>query len=233
MTRVSYDFSGSVILVTGGASGIGAATARACAGAGAKVVVLDVSPSEFSGQPIDVSDPAAVRDAIRKLDRIDAAVLAAGIQERAPIDELSDAAWRRHLAVNLDGVFHCMREVIPVMKRQRKGAILAFSSGLVNAGWPGAAAYAASKGALTGLVKCAALELRPYGVRVNLLAPGLMATPIFLDVASEEEKAMYQRSFGISQPEDVVPTVLHLISDASAGLTGSIVERRLVPGSKS
>lgn len=229
MTQVSYDFSGSVVLITGGASGIGAATASACEQAGAVVVVADVNAPE----PVDVSDPAAVRKLVKRIQekhgRIDAAVLAAAIQKRMPIESLSDEEWRRHLAVNLDGAFHCVRELAPVMKRHRKGAILMFASGLVNMGWPGAAAYAASKGALIGLARCAALELRAYGVRVNVLSPGLVATPIFLDVASPEERAMYENSVGISQPEDVVPTVLHLISDASVNLTGALIESRLVP----
>jgi NAD(P)-dependent dehydrogenase (short-subunit alcohol dehydrogenase family) len=228
--RVAYDFRGAVVLVTGGASGIGAATARACADAGAQVVVADVNCAE----PVDVADPAAVRKVVEETvaqhGRIDAAVLAAAIQKRTPLEALSDAEWRLHMAVNLDGAFHCLRELAPVMKRQRRGAILAFTSGLVNMGWPGAGAYAASKGALIGLVKCAAQELRPYGVRVNVLSPGLVATPLFLDVASAEEKAMYEAAVGISPPEAVVPTVLHLISDASASLTGALIERRLVPG---
>ena len=231
MTRVAYDFSGAVVLVTGGASGIGAATARACAAAGASVVVADI---QGSSDKVDVADPEAVRKLVQQIlqqhGRIDAAVLAAAIQKRTPIESTSDEEWRRHLAVNLDGVFHCIRELAPVMKRQRRGAMLAFTSGLVNMGWAGSGAYAASKGALIGLAKCAAQELRPYGVRVNVLSPGLVATPIFLDVASDDERAMYENSVGVSQPEDVVPTVLYLISDASANLTGAVIERRLVPG---
>ena len=228
--KVEYDFRGSVVLITGAASGIGAATAAACAAAGATVVGADV---RGDGDKVDVADSQAVRrfvrDAHARHGRIDAAVLAAAIQKRTPIDETSDDEWHRHIAANLDGVFYCVRELAPIMKRQRRGAILMFTSGLVNIGWPGAAAYAASKGALIGLAKCAAQELRPFGVRVNVLSPGLVATPLFLDVASEEERAMYERTAGISQPEDVVPTVLHLISDASANLTGALIERRLVP----
>jgi NAD(P)-dependent dehydrogenase (short-subunit alcohol dehydrogenase family) len=182
---------------------------------------------------VDVADAAAVHALVAEIDRahgrVDAAVLGAAVQARAPIDALSDAEWRRHLAVNLDGVFHFMRELAPIMKRQRRGAILSFTSGLVHTGWPGAAAYAASKGALLGLTKCVAHELRPFGVRVNVLSPGLVATPVFLDVASAEEVAMYRDSVGISAPEEVVPTVLYLISDASANLTGAVIERRLVP----
>ena len=228
--RIQYDFSGSVVLVTGGASGIGAATARACADAGATVVVGDI----HSKEPVDVSDPAAVKrlvkDTVEKHGRIDAAVLAAAIQKRTPVDEIPDAEWRRQLAVNLDGVFYCIRELVPVMKRQRRGAILSFTSGLVNMGWPGTAAYAASKGALIGLTKSVAQELRPYSVRINVLSPGLTSTAMFLGVSDAAERQMYESSVGVSPPEDVVPTILHLISDASANLTGAVIERRLVPG---
>ncbi len=237
MTRVSYDFSGAVVLITGGASGIGAATARACAAAGGQVVVFDVQEfheGTIDFRKVDVGDPAAVKRAIRdveeKYKKIDAAVLSAAIQKRAPIESISDEAWRRHMAVNLDGVFHCMRELAPIMKRQRRGALLTFTSGLVSTGWAGASAYAASKGALIGLAKCAAIELRPYGVRVNVLSPGVTSTPIFMDAASPDEVAMYEKSIGVSGPEAVVPSVLYLISEASANLTGAVIERRLVPG---
>ena len=228
--RVDYDFAGSVVLVTGGGSGIGAATARACEQAGARVVIADV---QGASEKIDVSDPAAVKrivqETVAKHGRIDAAVLAAAIQKRTAIEAMSDEDWRRHMAVNLDGVFYCLRELAPVMKKQRRGSILLFTSGLVNMGWPGTSAYTASKGAMIGLAKCAALELRDYGVRVNVLSPGLIATPMFLGVASDEEYKMYESSVGVSPAEAVVPTILHLISDASASMTGAVIERRLFP----
>jgi NAD(P)-dependent dehydrogenase (short-subunit alcohol dehydrogenase family) len=227
--KVDYDFRGSVVLITGGASGIGAATARACEEAGATVVIADINAPDR----VDVSDPTAVRKLVQETEnkhgRIDAAVLAAAIQKRTPVDEIPDAEWRRHMAVNLDGVFYCIRELAPIMKRQRKGAILCFTSGLVNMGWPGTAAYAASKGALIGLTKSVAQELRPYGVRINVLSPGLTNTAMFLGVSDEAERKMYEASVGTSPPEDVVPTILHLISEGSASLTGAVIERRLVP----
>jgi NAD(P)-dependent dehydrogenase (short-subunit alcohol dehydrogenase family) len=236
VTQVSYDFSGSVIVITGGASGIGAATARACAAAGASVVVLDVLQNSEKGvesRQVDVGDSGAVRSAVQDIEKrygtIDAAVLGAAIQQRAPLESITDESWRRHMAVNLDGVFYCMREIAPIMKRQRRGSMLAFTSGLVGMGWAGAAAYTASKGALIGLVKCAAQELRGYGVRVNILSPGVTETPIMSASVGADERAMYEKSIGVSPPEAVVPTVLHLISDASASLTGAVIERRLVP----
>ena len=142
---------------------------------------------------------------------------------------MSDADWQRQLDVNLSGVFYFLRALFPVMKAQRSGAIVAFTSGLASNGWPGAAAYAASKAGIVGLVKCAALELRDHGVRINAVSPGLVATPVFLASASADELAMYERSLGVSAPADVVPTLLHLISDAGITISGNVVERRLIP----
>lgn len=242
MTRIAYDFTGSVMLITGGASGIGRATALACAEHGAQVVVADnnadalaslIGVARIDAHRVDVGDASAVAALVQAIDqhygRIDAAVLAAAIQVRRLITEIDDADWRRHMAVNLDGVFYAIRALTPIMQRQRRGALLAFTSGLATLGWPGAAAYATTKAGLVGLIKCAALELRPYGVRANVLSPGLVATPVFLNAASEAELAMYRNSVGVSPPEAVVPTVLHLISDASAGMTGAVIERRLFP----
>ena len=240
---VQYNFNGAVVMISGAASGVGAATARACAEYGAKVIAIDVNAAGLATlgsiegietHAIDVADARAVdaliADVHARHGRIDAAVLAAAVQSRIAIEELSDAEWRRHMAVNLDGVFHILRRVAPIMHAQRSGSLLAFTSGLVNMGWPGAGAYAASKGALVGLMKCVATELREFGVRANVLSPGLLATPIFLDVASADEVAMYERSLGVSSAEAAVPSVLYLISDASKNMTGAVIERRLVPG---
>ena len=242
---VDWRFDGAVVLITGGGSGIGAASARACAAAGATVIAADHDPKRVASMQgianleavqLDVADAEAVRALVAGIlarhGRVDAAVMAAAIQMRTMTEAISDAEWRRHQAVNIDGVFHCVRELIPVMQRQRSGSLLAFTSGLVGIGQAGASAYAASKGAITGFMKCVAQELRPYGARANVLSPGLMATPIWLDVADQAERDAYANSVGVSPPEDVVPTVLHLISDASASLTGAVIERRLVPGGK-
>lgn len=239
--KVHYDFRGCTVLVVGAASGIGRATALACAAAGAAVVAADIDAAGLGTLQaaglrtavLDIADSAAVdalvRDTAGRSGRIDAAVLTSAIQQRSPIDETADALWQRHLDVNLSGTFHCVRALFPVMKAQRRGAIVAFTSGLAGNGWPGAAAYAATKAGIVGLVKTAAVELRPFGVRINALSPGLVATPVFLKSASADELAMYERSLGISAPEDVVPTLLHLISDGAADISGNVVERRLIP----
>lgn len=239
--KVQYDFSGRTVLVVGAASGIGQAAALACAQAGADVFACDVDDAglatlrapRLSALPLDIADATAVQAAVdtivARTGRIDAAIVSSAIQKRTPIEATTDSLWQRHLDVNLSGVFYVLRALFPVMKRQRAGAIVTFTSGLATSGWPGAAAYAATKAGVVGLVKSAAHELRPYGVRINAVSPGLVATPVFLQSASEEELAMYDRTLGISQPEEVAPTLLHLISDGATTISGNVVERRLIP----
>jgi NAD(P)-dependent dehydrogenase (short-subunit alcohol dehydrogenase family) len=104
-----------------------------------------------------------------------------------------------------------------------------FTSGLATQGWPGATAYGASKAGLIALVKSAAQELKAHGVRINAVSPGIMNTPLFQDSASPEEVAMYQRTLGVSEPEEVTPMLMHLISDGAATISGNVLERRLIP----
>jgi NAD(P)-dependent dehydrogenase (short-subunit alcohol dehydrogenase family) len=242
---VTYRFDDAVILITGAGSGIGAALSRHCAREGATVIAVDRrhdallweleagTRSRIDVREADVSDQAAiaalVADVRAKYPRLDAAVLGAAIQYRSDVDTMSAAQWREVIDINLNGVFHCLQGIIPLMKSQRAGAIVAFTSGLALTGWPGASAYAASKAALIGMIKSVAHELKAYNVRANVLSPGLRATPIFIDVSTEAERAFYRSSIGIGEPEGVVPTLLYLISDASANLTGVVIEHRISP----
>jgi len=239
--KMLFDFSGKTVLVVGAASGIGRASAMACAQANANVIAVDVNEAELNTLNharvetliLDVSDSQAVEKIInqcaKKYGHIDAAILTSAIQKRTPIDSLTDEEWQRHLDINLSGIFYLLRSLFPVMKAQKSGSIVAFTSGLATNGWPGAAAYATTKAGIVGLVKSAAHELRPFGVRINAVSPGLVLTPVFLDSASSDELAMYERSLGLSKPEEVVPTLLYLISDAGETISGNVVERRLIP----
>ena len=239
--KMLFDFSGKTVLVVGAASGIGRASAMACAEANANVIAVDVNEAELNTLNharletliLDVSDSQAVEKIInqcaKKYGHIDAAILTSAIQKRTPIDSLTDEEWQRHLDINLSGIFYLLRSLFPVMKAQKSGAIVAFTSGLATNGWPGAAAYATTKAGIVGLVKSAAHELRPFGVRINAVSPGLVLTPVFLDSASSDELAMYERSLGLSKPEEVVPTLLYLSSDAGETISGNVVERRLIP----
>jgi len=239
--KMFFDFSGKTVLVVGAASGIGRASAMACAEANANVIAVDINEAELNTLNharletliLDVSDSQAVGKIInqcaKKYGHIDAAILTSAIQKRTPIDSLTDEEWQRHLDINLSGIFYLLRSLFPVMKAQKSGAIVAFTSGLATNGWPGAAAYATTKAGIVGLVKSAAHELRPFGVRINAVSPGLVLTPVFLESASVDELAMYERSLGLSKPEEVVPTLMYLISDAGQTISGNVVERRLIP----
>lgn len=234
-----------VWLVTGAGSGIGAALARHCAREGATVIAVDRRHDPLLGgleagarrhidvRKVDVADEAAVAaligDVKNKYPRLDAAVLGAAVQYRTDLDRMDSAQWREVIDVNLNGVFYCLQAIIPLLKAQRAGAIVAFTSGLALTGWPGASAYAASKAALIGMIKSAAHELKAYNVRANVLSPGVRATPLFMDVSSEAEREYYRQSIGIGEPDGVVPTLLYLISDASANLTGVVIEHRISP----
>jgi len=243
---VAYDFRDAVILITGAGSGIGAALARHCAREGAVVVAVDRSHErllkdidEAARARIDVrtvdvakeTDVAAMMDEVRRqYSHLDAAVLGAAIQYRTDLDQMTPDQWREVIDINLNGVYNCLRGIIPTMKAQGYGAIVAFTSGLAQNGWAGASAYAASKAAMIGMIKSVAHELRSFNVRANVLSPGVRATPIFLDVSTEKEREFYKNTIGISEPEGVIPTLLYLISDASANLTGAVIEHRISPG---
>jgi NAD(P)-dependent dehydrogenase (short-subunit alcohol dehydrogenase family) len=242
---VSYRFDDSVVLITGAGSGIGAALARHCACEGATVIAVDrrhdallrdldaAARSRIDLCEADVANEAGIAalfaDVRRKYLRLDAAVLGAAIQIRTDIDRMTAAQWREVIDINLNGVFYCLQGIVPLFKAQKSGAIVVFTSGLALNGWPGASAYAASKAALIGLIKSAAYELKDHNVRANVLSPGVRATPIFLDVSTDEERDYYRRSIGIGEPEGAVPTLLYLISNASENLTGAVIEHRITP----
>lgn len=243
--NVTFDFSGEVILITGAGSGIGAALARACSEAGGTVYAADVdggaaktvseqAPGPGTVEPVelDVSDEPAVRGAVERIlarhGRIDALVAGAAIQPRVVVAEMSGEEWQRTLDVNVNGVFHCTRAVLPAMAARRRGSIVAFTSGLATAGWAKASAYAASKGALVSFVRCLAKELAEVNVRANVISPGVTATPIFLDTNTDVEQDHYRRTTGIGTPDQVVPILMFLISDASATLTGAVVSRDVI-----
>jgi 2-hydroxycyclohexanecarboxyl-CoA dehydrogenase len=237
--RARFEAEGDVIVVTGGANGIGRAVARAAAQAGARVVVCDVDEgamaalSDVAGistRRLDVSDRAEVfavlGDVERHFGKIDGLVCAAAIQPRSPVHEMEAAAWERVLRTNLDGVVWCYQAVIAGMIARRSGSIIAFTSGLAHQGWPGASAYAASKAALIAFAKSAAKEIAPHRVRFNLIAPGVVDTPQYREANAGADDAHWRATVGVGQPEDPVGPLLFLLSD-QATMTASILSRDL------
>jgi NAD(P)-dependent dehydrogenase (short-subunit alcohol dehydrogenase family) len=242
MTATS--FADRIVLVTGGASGIGRASVLAFARAGATVIVADIDASagedaahaaqaigaraEF--QRIDVSRGAEVEALVDGIlarhGRLDCAFNNAGIEEEnARLADGDEELFDRMLAVNVKGVWLCMKHELRAMARQRAGAIVNTASvaGLVGA--PKHAAYAASKHAVIGLTRSAAAEYGRLGIRVNAVCPAVIRTPMFeravaRGVASAEQIAALHPAGRIGEADEVAAAVLFLCSDAAPFVTG-------------
>lgn len=227
-----YDFSGRVVVITGGGNGIGAATAVAAAEAGAKVVVLDLDSDAGTAvaarhegitfRRLDVSDHDVVQSVIgavaAEYGRIDGLVCCAIVQPLIPVLEMTPEQLTRVFAINLGGVVWASKAVAPVMARQNSGSIVYFASGTANFGKPFSSPYTSSKGAVAGFAATFAREVAPYGVRVNLCRPGVIDTPQY---RSSNPDADYSK---LDKPEDAVGPVMFLLSDY-ATMTNSIVTR--------
>ena len=132
--------------------------------------------------------------------------------------------WQRVMRVNLDGVVWCYQAAVPGMIARRRGNIVAFTSGLAHQGWPGAAAYAATKAALIAFAKSAAKEVAQHRVRFNLIAPGVIDTPQYRAANAGADDARWRASVGVGWAEDVVGPLMFLLSDA-ATMTASMLSR--------
>jgi 3-oxoacyl-[acyl-carrier protein] reductase len=236
--KARFEAGGDVVVITGGAHGIGRALARAAAAAGARVVVCDLDrkamdsltaeDASIAARVLDVSDRDAVMSTLAAIENehgsIDGLVCGAAIQPRKRVDAMDPAEWQRVLNVNLNGVVWCYQAAIGGMIRRRRGSIVAFSSGLAHQGWPEASAYAATKGALIAFVKSAAKEVAHHRVRFNLIAPGVIDTPQYRAANAGPDHERWRASTGVGAPEDVVGPLLFLLSDA-ATMTASLLSR--------
>jgi len=214
---------GRVVVVTGGASGIGKAIADAFTANGDRVAVLD--RSGVAGTiAVDVSDEASVKAAFAaarsELGTIDVLVNSAGLLTESPLEDMTLAMWNETIAVDLTGVFLCCREVVGTMRQQRWGRIINIASQLAIKGGTGLTHYSAAKAGVVALSKALALETAADNVLVNSIAPGPIETPL-VDGISEEWKAAKRAGlpllrFGL--PAEVAPTALLLASDPGGNL---------------
>ena len=226
-----YRFSGRVALVTGGSSGIGAATAERLLREGAKVASLDLSAEAPEGALALAGDvrssaevDAAVADVGRALGPIDVLVCSAGIPGASlRTVDVSDEEWRRVLAINADGVFFCNRAVIPAMVSRGYGRIVNVASIAGKDGNPMAAAYSASKAAVIGLTKAIGKDLARSGVLVNCIAPAVIETPILSGLSSEHVDYMVERiPMGrMGRAAEVAALVCWLASEECSFSTGA------------
>jgi NAD(P)-dependent dehydrogenase (short-subunit alcohol dehydrogenase family) len=238
------DFAGKVVLVTGAASGMGAATAREFSAAGAKVLVVDRNAelavqvaSDISADPPligDVSDSAfckqAVATAVERYGRLDILVNAAGIIVRADGPGTTDEQWQRIMNVNVNGVFYMSRAAVAVMKEQGSGAIVNFGSIWGEVGAAGVMAYCASKGAVHQITRAMALDHVKDGIRINAVCPGEVNTPMLTSERSAPVTAEMMQALAdsvpmgrLASPVEIARVVLFLSSDAASYMTGAMV----------
>jgi NAD(P)-dependent dehydrogenase (short-subunit alcohol dehydrogenase family) len=235
---------GKAVLITGAASGIGAATAREASAEGARLMLSDVNESDgaalaarlgASFAACDVTDEDAVAALVARtrgeLGAIDGAFNCAGILGTvAPVADTDTDAWRRILEVDLTGVFLCTKHELRAMAEQGGGAILNMASAAGLIAWPAAVGYVAAKHGVVGLSKTAAVEYAPLGIRVNAICPAFTETPMVADLfenllggdPAAPEGARANHPIGrFAQPEEIAAASVWLLSDKASYVTGT------------
>jgi 3-oxoacyl-[acyl-carrier protein] reductase len=233
-------FKDKVVMVTGGAAGIGRVTAEAFAQEGAKLAICDVNPEageaaakalgpEASFQKVDVSNEKAVAEwadhVATRYGRIDVLVNNAGITRDALLLRMKESDWDLVMAINLKGAFLCSKAVVRVMAQQRAGRIINVASVVGVVGNVGQANYVASKAGLIGLTKTVAREFAARGITVNAVAPGFIETQMTA-VLSDKVKELFLAQIPLGRagsPADVAGAVTFLASDQAAYLTGQVI----------
>lgn len=228
-----------VAVVTGGASGIGLATARLFAEEGARVTTLDINPASDNSLPVDVTSApeveSAIQEIVRRHGRIDVLFNVAGGSGRkwgdGPVDSCTLDGWEKTLALNLNSVFYCCKYTLQVMLAQKQGVIVNVSSvlGMVGGDEDFAThAYASSKGAVISLTRSIASYYAPYGIRANVICPSLIATPMSQRAQESEHirsrlSQLQPLTGDFGSPNDVAQAALYLASEESSFVTGSVL----------
>src|SRR6059058_1462599 len=213
-----YDFAYRVALVTGGASGIGAAVVERLGASGAEVHVFDLANGD------DVRDSAQLDAAVDRLSRLDVLVCCAGVGgDSLHTVDVSDEEWRRVHAINLDGVFFANRAAIPKMLENGYGRIVNVASIAGKEGNPMAGAYSSSKAAVIGVTKSIGKDVAGSGILVNCIAPAVINTPILGQISQEHIDYMTARIplARVGEPPEVAAIICWLASEELSFSTGA------------
>jgi NAD(P)-dependent dehydrogenase (short-subunit alcohol dehydrogenase family) len=243
MSEVSSNLDGRRVMVTGGAGDIGMAMAAELLAQGARVTVVDrlgeeeaaarlaglSPPDSLAYVRADVRDRAAVDRAVASADGLDIGIANAGIVDSAPFLEITEGQWNEHLGINLTGYFHFVQAVARRMVAEgRGGLILLTGSWVGERPWPEIAAYSATKAAVQMLARSAALELAPHGIRVNVIAPGIVRAGLAKHQMETEPQYVrrMERAIPLGVPQEaaqVARVAAFLCSDAADYMTGSTI----------
>ncbi|MEM7143760.1 MAG: SDR family NAD(P)-dependent oxidoreductase [Verrucomicrobiota bacterium] len=241
--KALFDLTGKGAVVTGGSKGLGKAMAMGFAGAGADVMICSRSEDELKAavaeigegatggkvayRVVDMSDRGAVSafadEAVAELGKVDILVNNAGTNVPQPIDEIEDEAWDGVLELNLSSCMALTRALVPGMKERRWGRVIHISSVLGVGSKEARNVYSATKAALIGMAKASALDLGPYNVTVNCIAPGPFLTDLPLSLLNEEQQQAFSDFTAMGrwgQPAEMAGPALFLASEAGSYVTG-------------
>jgi 2-dehydro-3-deoxy-L-rhamnonate dehydrogenase (NAD+) len=236
---IRYDFTDRVLLVTGGASGIGRAVAERFLASGGRVAILDLRSDAVEATARELGNAtlpvmanvtksaeidAAVALVESELGRVDALVCCAGVSgDSLRTTDVADDEWERVFAVNCHGVFYCNRAVIPGMQRRGYGRIVNIASIAGKEGNPMAAAYSSSKAAVIAMTKAIGKDLVDTGIRVSSIAPAVIETPMLGDMTQEHVDYMVSKIplARLGRPEEVASLACFLASDDTDFTTGA------------
>jgi 3-oxoacyl-[acyl-carrier protein] reductase len=239
------DLTGKSALVTGGARGIGRAVCLMLARAGASIAVnyrvespsanllveeIEAAGGDAFALSADIAKrPEAemmVDETVSRFGSIDILVNNAGIWRSSPVEEMSDGEWDEMIAVNLTGTFNCARAAVPAMKQARSGRIINISSTAGQRGESFSSHYAATKGGVISFTKSLAVELAPFGILVNCVAPGWVVTDMTRDDLLGARRESILQTIPLARagtPDEIAGAVLYLASDLATFVTGEIL----------
>jgi len=240
-----FDLTGRVALVTGGSRGLGKSMARAYAEHGASIMICSRNAEELTAAAAEIGAGLPIRvewmtadlakkgeaqriadETISRLGRIDILVNNAGGNLPQRADQITDEAWDQVLELNLSGVMRLTRAALPQMMERKWGRVIHISSVLGLGGKLGRNVYSATKAALIGMARSSALDLGPYGITVNCIAPGPFLTELPLGLLNDEQKLEFTNRTALKRwgsPEEIAGVALLLGTDAGSYITGATI----------